>query len=91
MRLNREILQNADMSQYPPYPTCGTDFLPTHWHSVKDELPRLEQNVLIWDGNFIDVTCYGIEFINGEWTKEPVFATYGENVTHWLSLPEPPK
>ena len=63
------------------------------WINVKDRLPEIGKNVLIyypkWDGDEIQVAkldCDGIMFdVCGE------FDIGTGCVTHWMSLPEPPK
>lgn len=65
----------------------------TKWISVKEQLPQIGRNVLIyypkWDGDEIQVAkldCDGITFdICGE------FNIGTGVITHWMPLPEPPK
>lgn len=58
------------------------------WISVKDRLPELYMDVLVFaKGGIIDVDC--LEHIMS-WGEEG-FCKYGYNVTHWMPLPEAPE
>lgn len=57
------------------------------WISVKDSLPELYVNVLVFtEGGTIDVDC--LERIMS-WGED--FYNYGQNVTHWMPLPQKPE
>lgn len=58
------------------------------WVSVKDELPKTIEDVIVVDENDFVFSAY---YLNESW----YFAFTAENipnrVTHWMSLPQPPK
>lgn len=64
------------------------------WISVKDRFPETETEIVIayanreWTGDCI--ICQPARYIGGEWfpvgDRGPL-----KRVTHWMSLPEPPK
>ena len=63
------------------------------WISVTDNLPRINDVVLVYDKHIEDVaTGYISEFLGdrGVWIID-----YGQSIsdegTHWMPLPEPPK
>ena len=62
------------------------------WISVQEELPIVNQNVIIFDGVSVKDFYY---FNNlGEFRsfyEEEGIQSKNENVTHWMPLPEPPK
>lgn len=58
------------------------------WISVKDRLPELYMDVLVFaKGGIIDVDC--LEHIMS-WGEDG-FCKYGYNVTHWMPLPQKPE
>jgi hypothetical protein len=68
------------------------------WISVKDRLPKLYEDVLLYDG--YEVFAGNIRGIDKEnlitWKAQPCDSEcYGwykdEYITHWMPLPEPPK
>lgn len=62
--------------------------LESNWISVKDRLPELYMDVLVFaKGGIIDVDC--LEHIMS-WGEEG-FCKYGYNVTHWMPLPQMPE
>ena len=56
------------------------------WVAVKDELPPIEVDVLIWDGFSVYVSNRLDE--NGIVWDESI--QIFDDVTHWMHLPEPP-
>ena len=57
------------------------------WISVKDRLPEHGQTVLAWEASgFVYVDNY-----DGEHDIFKIACNNGGTVTHWQSLPEPPK
>lgn len=52
------------------------------WISVKDRLPELFTQVLVYDAFEKNITLglYG----NGDWL-------FSKHITHWMPLPDPPK
>lgn len=55
------------------------------WISVKDRLPEENLCVLVYVGYGIGVSMSAHRTSNGK------FFRYGDDVTHWMPLPEPPK
>lgn len=101
--LRAELAENFNGGYYTVAEICAIiDVAPTigGWISVKDSLPRSVINkVLVYLdhddlGGYIGYGHY--ENYQGKETwydlehSEP-FAVYGYRVTHWMSLPEPPK
>lgn len=64
------------------------------WINVKDQLPEKNQGVLIYRGQFIGDLISVYTYIgNNEWEDEYGYwsRTDDEGITHWMSLPEPPR
>lgn len=66
------------------------------WISVKERLPRLHTDVLVYRRSVCRMGGYSsIEYVtlgHGEvpmWSND--FQTWKSEVTHWMPLPEPPK
>ena len=61
------------------------------WVSVKDELPNVNQYVIIYDGTSVKDFYY---FNNlkefRSFYEEDGIQPKNENVTHWMPLPKPP-
>jgi len=73
-------------------PTIDPESLwPTaHWISVKDRLPQVKEDVLIYDSHHRNIyKAWYIGDIDVWFSNEylPQFI----NITHWMPLPEPPK
>ena len=66
-----------------------------NWISVKDRLPAIGQNVLVWDGNtnLDNIPTYELakylSFNNGNFFISGPYSL--QAITHWMPLPEPPK
>lgn len=63
------------------------------WISVKDRLPSIDENVLVYDNCFKDVSIgYISDFLNYRktWITD-CGESVSDTVTHWMPLPEPPK
>lgn len=63
------------------------------WISVKDRLPSIGENVLVYDERFIDISIgYISDFLNYRktWIVD-CGESVSDTVTHWMPLPEPPK
>ena len=58
-----------------------------NWISVKDELPTENDDYLVYLLN--DHICIGYWLAEDFWSKG--YYTFRLVVTHWMSLPEPPK
>ena len=61
-----------------------------HWISVKDRLPQVKEDVLIYDSHHRNIyKAWYIGDIDVWFSNEylPQFI----NITHWMPLPEPPK
>ena len=63
------------------------------WISVKDRLPKSNQEVLVYRGGHIgDLMNVYIYVGNDKWEDEYGYwsVTDDEGITHWMPLPEPP-
>jgi len=56
------------------------------WVSVKDELPPVEVDVLVWDGFNIYISNR-LDEDGVDWDESTQIL---DSVTHWMYLPEPP-
>ena len=67
------------------------------WISVKNRLPKEDENVILFDGNQVfcgsfsyennDIICWGNQACDGicyGWYEK-------DEITHWIPLPPPPK
>lgn len=68
----------------------------TEWISVKDRLPEVFDEVLVYYNGFIAVAWRETEKIkNGivgwHWNLQKYYPESLVNVTHWMPLPEPPE
>ena len=59
------------------------------WISVKDRLPKHEENVLLCFGKFMGVGYYD-EVDQSFYDAEDDYR-FVDDVTHWMPLPSPPK
>ena len=57
-----------------------------NWISVDDRLPNPGQEVLVYLPEMIETTIY-----HGSKWDEPWDTMHGDEITHWMPLPEPPK
>jgi len=67
----------------------------SEWISVKDKLPDYEGEYIVFDSlnNKVHHDYFVIpenHTTNG-YSKRPFFNHYSDNVTHWMSLPNPPE
>lgn len=92
VQVDKEELIRAlqyDRGQYDKGYRDGEAAAAPRWISVADSLPGfdIERVLVVINGNFVlgypkmDTDRY----LNGRWVR------YGDNVTHWMPLPEPPK
>jgi hypothetical protein len=51
------------------------------WIPITDRLPDNGDNVLLWDGDFIEILL---------WFDRDQFESMYKNITHWMPLPAPP-
>ena len=58
------------------------------WISVKDRLPEIHEDVLIW---FRGTVCFGDRTSDGHWRPEGGNGNFDDDITHWMPLPDPPK
>ena len=71
-------------------PTIYPNRLASEWISVKDMLPQVKEDVLIYDSHHRNIyKAWYIGDIDVWFSNEylPQFI----NITHWMPLPEPPK
>lgn len=61
------------------------------WISVEDRLPELDKEVLVaWTDGVIGFAMrIESKYHEERWNWDPV--AFGETITHWQPLPEPPK
>lgn len=73
-------------------PAKDTNVPTNRWISVQDRLPEKNQAVLGWykDNPFAGYT-YGVVSWNGKGWVFVYAQRYVTNVTHWMSIPQPPK
>lgn len=57
------------------------------WISVKDMLPKEDNRVLVWLG----IRLYDYTQIDTDRLLNGRFVRWGNDVTHWMPLPNPPK
>lgn len=60
------------------------------WRSVKDQLPKKNQWVLIWHKEMIDFAWYDDETFFYT-PRQPESSRSDSEVTHWMPLPRCPK
>ena len=60
------------------------------WISVKERLPELNVDVLVFRKSGLCFTAHIIER-NGNWWMREVWYGQFDDVTHWLPLPAPPQ
>ena len=60
--------------------------LESNWISVKDRLPEEGENVLTYGAR----PSYDVVYVNRLIDKKSGEWLYGEYVTHWMPLPQPP-
>lgn len=64
------------------------------WINVKDKLPIIHKDVLVYHGKFIGELMNIYTYMgDNEWIDESGYlcSTDGEGITHWQPLPELPK
>lgn len=62
------------------------------WISVKDRLPKNEQDVLAYLNDGEETRIAPCNYYNGVWFDSVMNCVVVlQNVTHWMPLPEPPK
>ena len=58
-----------------------------NWINIKDELPEEFEDVIVTDGSDVWVDNYNLKEGGAiDWTNK-----FGEEITHWMYMPEPPK
>lgn len=55
------------------------------WISVEDSLPELDNDVLVWDGNFMSVM-----WIDRDEKKWKSMDSLYHEISYWMPLPKPP-
>lgn len=65
------------------------------WISVKDRMPKIGERVLVYDTFWRDVyilcLMQNVNDGNIRWYNRDTGWYVGDDVTHWMPLPEPPK
>lgn len=69
----------------------------SEWISVKERLPKLYTEVLVYRGNlggmggYVSIDHMDVRWVDDEpmWTGDAL--TWKSKVTHWMHLPSPPK
>ena len=61
------------------------------WVSVKDRLPKIGEEVLVFSGKSIDVYAFNVMCGENIWEDERWRWCYVEDIDYWMPLPEPPK
>lgn len=61
----------------------------SEWISVEDRLPTAEGEFVVFD--VMDFMVHHDYFVIPEDGSQPFWNHYGEWVTHWMPLPEPPR
>lgn len=56
----------------------------SEWISVKDGLPKYNDRVIFFNGEYVEFGVYHRDFTDFE-------DCIHDEVTHWMPLPEPPK
>jgi hypothetical protein len=57
------------------------------WINIQDQLPPYDSNILVWNGDYMDVAYY-----DGVKTKKLDAGDWNNcYITHWMPLPEPPE
>lgn len=72
----------------------GTTLIMNNWISIKEDLPEINQEVLIYRGNHIGNLMNTYTYLgNDQWEDEYGIwtRTEDEGITHWMHLPLPPK
>jgi hypothetical protein len=81
------------LSEDSPYGAFSAGYnAANQWISIADRLPELYQNVLVSYPCGLVIDSIELVQDNGsiEW-KKILINTFGENPTHWMLLPAPPK
>ena len=82
-----DVCKICEFRQLLDKPTA--DVVEVKWISVKDELPKEKERVLVFLKNSGHAKGYTRidtdRLIKGNWIR------WGNCVTHWMPLPEPPK
>lgn len=66
----------------------------SEWINVKDKLPEINKEVLIYRGSYIGVPMSIYTYLgHDEWEDEYGYWTRAddEGITHWMPLPKPPR
>ena len=70
----------------------GRGGLSVEWISVKDEMPEVHEEVLVYNKGGSSPNTIGVAWIEGSGMTSFDHAEGGYyDVTHWMPLPEPPK
>lgn len=66
----------------------------SEWIDIEKRLPDKREQYIVYSEDYGMVTC--LIWHEGRWVDindagEPSLTEYGDCVTHWMPLPEPPK
>ncbi|WP_097331771.1 DUF551 domain-containing protein [Escherichia coli] len=86
LELAKAIRKGPDMPEFDG-PTPGT---PDGWISCSERMPKGYADVLVTDGEHVEVKWWDESGYWNSWTElnSDIFA---DEITHWMPLPEPPQ
>lgn len=85
---NMDIHTATEQAYKNGYEKGYADALGGGWISVKDRLPENDDRVLVYldsERGYTKIDTDGIYYRGGQWVR------WGNDVTHWMPLPTPPK
>ncbi|HAN8601128.1 TPA: DUF551 domain-containing protein [Escherichia coli] len=71
-------------------PSCNSPVIPDGWISFSERMPKGYADVLVTDGEHVEVKWWDESGYWNSWTElnSDIFA---DEITHWMPLPEPPQ
>jgi len=83
------MIEDDDYICPDPIRSYDVKFRIMEWIDVKKKLPQDDKEVLIWDGNYIEIGF--MEYKDGApviWRNVEWMET--NHISHWMPLPSPP-